>query len=443
MVVTTRQCCKGYSRFPQRYGPNAQCVMVEMVSFQEAVKKYGYPDFLETLRMANVTQDQVEQSTLLLPLKLSMKDKPSANNDTSLEMEEIENSIANEDILEYLIPNKTIDLEVIENETVLKTESGHSIRFNVYPRMRNNNTDEYDYRYHYTANCVPVLMPKIFSTQGMVLGLENNLLVAEMNLGDMLSEREDLSMFSQMIENFNMTEFLQQQDALTILAPNDEAFANLSSIEKRMLLSGDECASDYISNHILGLTLCGSAVVKNAKAHVQNVLKRTLTFERDDNDQMIINQKSRAIDTDHVATNGVLHVIDRLLPSDGFMTVVSLLKNKNSSIFADLMMKSGFADQLEDLRGATFFVPTDAALDDHHWKRVLDDNSTELIKNPSLYEFLTNHIVDKVIGSHDFKPAFVQSLAKQSLKLDRISNVSIDFIQMLLKYSPNRNRFQF
>lgn len=419
-VVTTRQCCQGYGRFPHRHGPNAGCVKVEMMSFEAAAKKYGYSEFLETLKMANVTQDQVEQSTLLLPLRGEMKESENFidKNNTSIELETESFPITTEDILEYVISKKSIDLEEIENEEVVETESGHGVRFNVYPRHSRNETD-YEYRYHYTANCVRILKPKIFAPEGMILGLEKQLPFAEKSLSDLLNEREDMSKFSQMVENFNLTELLDEQDALTILAPNDEAFSNMDAIEMRMLISGDECVEEYVKNHILGLTMCSSAVVRNRKANVQNILKQTLTFERDDeNDQVLINQFSRAIETDLIATNGVLHVLDKPLPSEIAMTVLSLMKNKNSTIFAELLLKSGFAEQFEDLRGVTFFVPTDMALKETQWKKALDSNSTYLVKNASLHDFLSNHIVDNVIGSHDFRTAFVKTMAKQELKMN-------------------------
>lgn len=392
----------------------------------EAAKMYGYPDFTSTLKQANITQDQIDQSTLLLPLRLENDSlmNMDVDNETSMEMDNwAENSILPDDILEYLIPNKTIDLEEIENETVVKTENGHIIRFNVYPRA-NNNVSDYEYRYHYTANCVPVVKPKIFAKEGMVLGLAKQLIVAETTLMDMLRDREDLSMFTQMVENFNLTDILEHQDAITVLAPNDMAFSNMSEIEQRMLLSGDECASEYVANHLLGLTLCSSAVVKNARAQVQNLQKHTLSFEREANDQIIINGHSRSAEMDLMATNGVLHVLDQALPSDKSMTVLSLLMNRNSTIFAELIMKSGFEEQFEDLRGATFFAPTNKAMQNSPWKTALDNNSTSLMKNQTLYDFLSNHISGSVIGSHEFRTGFVKTMAKQELKMNSMLNVS-------------------
>ena len=426
-MVSTRECCQGYSRFPHRHGPNAACVKVETVSFEEAAKKYGYPDFTATLQTANLTKNQVEKATLLLPLRMEMMEKNMDNstmeNDISDE-DEMDQTLMADEILEYLIPNKTIDLEEIENESVVKTENGHTIRFNVYPKTGANATD-YEYRYHYTAICVPVIKPQIFASQGMILGLEKKLPVAEVTLMEMIKTREDLSKFSQMMEKFNMSDLLAKQDALTILAPSDEAFANLTSIEERMLLSGDACAAEFVSNHILGLTLCSSAIVKNARAHVQNLHKGTVSFERDDEDQIVINRNAaRAVETDLIATNGVLHVIDSPLASSAAMTVSSLLNKGNSSIFADLMLKSGYAEQFEDLRGVTFFVPSDRAMEGSKWTRALNEDEESLMKNASLYDFLANHVVGSVVGYPDFQTGFIISKANMSLKMNTHTGVS-------------------
>lgn len=239
-AIETRECCRGYARFPQRQGPNAACVKVDTVSFKEAAHRYGYPDFSSTLRKANISQETIQNATLLLPLN-KHKSGSEENNDTQANGTE-ENSTFFEDIKEYIIPNRTLDLEAIENESVFKTEKNHVIRINVYPRTDANASD-YEYLYHYTANCVPVLKPKIFASEGMVLGLEKELKVAEQSLMGVIRDHEDLQMFTKIIESFNLTEMLEKKEGLTVLAPRDKAFANLGPIERKMLTTGDECAA--------------------------------------------------------------------------------------------------------------------------------------------------------------------------------------------------------
>lgn len=231
-TIQTRACCHGYSRFPQRQGPNAACLKVEMVSFEAAIEKYGYMEF-----PANITRNMLRNGTMLLPVKVASNEADQSS--------EVHSMISSEQILDYIIPNRTIDLEEIENEAIVETENGHSIRFNVYPKSVGNESN-YEFLYHYTINCVPVVKPKIFATEGMVLGLESDLKIAEQNLMEILQDRPELSMFTKMIQNYNLTEVLQSQDAITVLAPNNDALGKMNPIERRLLMAGDQCADGKV-----------------------------------------------------------------------------------------------------------------------------------------------------------------------------------------------------
>lgn len=238
-ITETRECCRGFSRFPRRDGPNANCVKVEVLSMDVAASKYSYPVFADLLKQANISATVLQNSTLLLPLKLKLEN--SSNNGTDLDTQE---SIMGEDILEYLIPNRIIELEVMDNEEKIETQNGHKIRFNVFPRsVETVDKDEYDYAYHYTANCVPILKPKIFSGEGSIIGLKEPLIVPEDNLMDVIRGRDELAMITQLLEKANLTDLLENQDALTVLAPNDEAFTKLDDVDQRALMMGDKCAT--------------------------------------------------------------------------------------------------------------------------------------------------------------------------------------------------------
>lgn len=152
-----------------------------------------------------------------------------------------------------------------------------------------------------------------------------------------------------------------------------------------------------------------------------------MTFEREaGSGEIVINHVSKATELDLMGTNGVVHIVDKVLPSDASMTVASLLQKKNSTIFAELLMKSEYAEDLENLRGVTMFVPTDEALENSIWKAALDRDSSTLIRNHTLNKFLTNHIISGIIGSHEFRTNYFKSMAKQDLKMNSILNVSLD-----------------
>lgn len=77
------------------------------------------------------------------------------------------------------------------------------------------------------------------------------------------------------------------------------------------------------------MTLCSAAVADGTKTSVINALGVAVMFERADNDtdsdrdtendtegDLIINGESKIIETDLMATNGVLHIIDTVLTTE-------------------------------------------------------------------------------------------------------------------------------
>lgn len=88
-------------------------------------------------------------------------------------------------------------------------------------------------------------------------------------------------------------------------------------------------AVDILKNHILEMTLCSAAVADGTKTSVINALGVNVMFERADNDtdsaresendnegDLIINGESKVLESDLMATNGVLHIIDTVLTTE-------------------------------------------------------------------------------------------------------------------------------
>lgn len=77
---------------------------------------------------------------------------------------------------------------------------------------------------------------------------------------------------------------------------------------------------DILQNHFLEMTLCSAAVDDFTKVSVTNALGVNVIFERADNEtehynegDLIINGESKVFETDLMATNGVMHIIDGVL----------------------------------------------------------------------------------------------------------------------------------
>lgn len=143
-----------------------------------------------------------------------------------------------------------------------------------------------------------------------------------------------------------------------------------------------------------------------------------MTFERQSNESdILVNRISTIVEADLLATNGLVHVMDAVLPGAP-MTAISMLKQGDASIFAKLLQASKLTDRLEHLQNVTVFAPTDKALKDSNWNAELENNSTSLENNETLIRFLLNHISEGIISTRDFRTGLVPTKANELVKMN-------------------------
>lgn len=238
--TVTRQCCHGYAR-SRKDGPNATCEKVVLLSFQETAEQFGTPDFLGIFKNNNFTDKFVTNSTLFVPLLQALGEHlGELNNRTTTTTTSTSSSPRDVSIIFDHYINNYIQVEYVENEQVFQTNNNHSVRFNVFPRPPSD--DVFEYPHQYTANCIPIVKPNVFALTGVVLGIEREIVPVKNNVMELIRNRNDLSIFKQVLEKTNLTDFLENQDAITILAPNDKAFESLSPALGRALVQGNMCA---------------------------------------------------------------------------------------------------------------------------------------------------------------------------------------------------------
>jgi uncharacterized surface protein with fasciclin (FAS1) repeats len=116
---------------------------------------------------------------------------------------------------------------------------------------------------------------------------------------------------------------------------------------------------------------------------------------------------------DVAASNGVIHVIDKVLVPPGVLTVVQMAQtNPNFSVLVEAVVAAGLADDLSTAGPFTVFAPTNdafvAALGE------LGITKDELLASPSLGAILTYHVVAGKVMAADVialpKPAAVITL---------------------------------
>lgn len=207
----------------------------------------------------------------------------------------------------------------------------------------------------------------------------------------------------------------------------------------------------------MDLTFCGAAVVDKAKTNTFNVLGDKLMFERQITEEenatetqdlskkseIVINKVARVTESDLMATNGVLHVIDTVLETDSATPVTSLMEHKNLTIFKRLIEASGLEETFDTMSNVTFFAPTDKAFEQTPWLMELEKDPESLKDNAELRKFLEYHIATDYIKTCNLTEDTIPTMNEGGLRVNLYSTVCQELDMFLLKYTSNNEYFLF
>jgi transforming growth factor-beta-induced protein len=215
------------------------------------------------------------------------------------------------------------------------------------------------------------------------------------------------------VQAAGLVDTLKGEGPFTVFAPVDEAFARISDKELNRLLkpeNKDELKS-ILTYHVVPGSVPASAVVNLDSARTVN--GQSVAIRVDKNGVFVDNAK--VIKTDIMASNGVIHVIDRVIVPKKTNDIVDVAAAAGS--FNTLVSAVQTADLVETLKGEgpyTVFAPSDEA-----FARLPKDTLRDLLKpenKDALQAILTYHIVpskfdaNKVVRSHSARTVNGNSL---------------------------------
>lgn len=212
--------------------------------------------------------------------------------------------------------------------------------------------------------------------------------------------------------------------------------------------------TDILKNHILDMTFCSGAVAgENAKTSTFNLMGEKMLFQRvaikrspqnenqteetttrsqaEDEEQndydILINDKAKIVEFDIMGKNGVLHVIDSILPTESGLPISTMLGNHNLTTFKKLMEFGNFDETLDNLMNATYFVPSDNAFAESvrgkYWLEQLENSPQNLKNNPELKQFLNYHIAQPLTKTCDLSEKMLDTLEGESLRVNLYTTV--------------------
>lgn len=205
----------------------------------------------------------------------------------------------------------------------------------------------------------------------------------------------------------------------TVFAPTDNAFialASLMNIEVEDLLELPNLA-EIILYHVLTEVYLEEVLLPYSSNSMLGTLVPTEPiYLQSDGTTITVNGLSSVIESDLIANNGVVHVVDAVIftpgtsPNDVSVLDV-IVDSDNHNILEAAVIAAELDDDLSSSGSFTIFAPTDEAFD------ALGSVVTDLLSAPTgeLADILLHHVVAGKVLSNDLSAGAVETLNGSNL----------------------------
>lgn len=286
-----------------------------------------------------------------------------------------------------------------------------------------------------------VIIKDIYTTNG-VIHVIDTVVVGDVELPDPILSINDVAeaagSFTTLLAALEATDLISTLDddssTFTVFAPTDAAFALLGQETIDDLLAQPDVLRNILLYHVVaGQEILGDAAVAKANSDMKmlEMANETNVSLSLTGSQLFVNT-SAVSDTNVMAANGVIHVIDQVILPPAEMTtttdtIVDVAVNDpdNFSILVDALTAADLVTTLDD-ETATFtvFAPTNAAFD-----KIPDDTLSALLANQSdLTTVLTQHVIPNAaidsLTAFAANGATVETVAENNLGIEIVNFTS-------------------
>lgn len=372
-VSVVYHCCHGSRR--SRNG----CEKVETKSVSETAKEIACDQFEKACENEGISSSLSGNKTIFMPLDSAFNtfkmDEPSGNSILTNEViaESGEKTVSKREILlNHIVPG-VYELSDLENEMLLKTEDGKTLRVNGYPGGV------------VTVNCAPLNISDKLTNDGVIHSVERVLPPVTKSLAELLNEKR-FTKFRNLLEENNLLEPLKGEKIATVFALTDEQVDQLEPKHAK-------CMRSILRHHILPHTVCTSAVRSSRISSIDLDANWVHMYRDSDDSTVVLDEHSKIVEGDKMATNGVLHVVDTFMVPSSARSATELLQQTNHTRFLNLLEKAGLKKEVDKSSEITLFVPLESRMDD-----------LEILEGDELREHLLFHI-----GDGKFDSSFLNS----------------------------------
>ncbi|WP_363318498.1 fasciclin domain-containing protein [Algoriphagus sp.] len=224
---------------------------------------------------------------------------------------------------------------------------------------------------------------------------------------DIAANSPDFTTLTAAVNEAGLTETLSQSGPFTVFAPTDGAFTDFlaaNNLSAEELLANPDLAS-ILTYHVIGGSVTADQVSPGAVSPLNDI---PFYVSEDPDGNLWINGNAQIIETDIMADNGIIHVLDYVItpPTQNIAEIAIESTEATEPEFTQLvaaLLRADLAgsvsgDMMDDL---TVFAPTDAAFEDLY--AALGVNGVEEIPIETLTDVLLYHVVPARAFSQDLR----------------------------------------
>ncbi|WP_157811768.1 fasciclin domain-containing protein [Tenacibaculum sp. SZ-18] len=239
--------------------------------------------------------------------------------------------------------------------------------------------------------------------------------VIEDNIVDIASSDSNFSILVQALQKADLVSALQEDGALTVFAPTNDAFLALLD-KKAAWTSLDDIPVETLRSvllyHVLPVYAPSQNLSDNQVVSTLNGANITIDLSSGVKIESTSGQSVSVTQTDILAKNGVIHVIDEvLLPTELPQDITDLaIATPDLSILVQALQRANLVGALQAEGPYTVFAPTNTA-----FQALLDSNpdwnSLEDIPVDVLTNVLLFHVINGNVTSDMLSDTYVNTLA--------------------------------
>ncbi|XP_070990767.1 periostin isoform X5 [Oncorhynchus clarkii lewisi] len=211
-----------------------------------------------------------------------------------------------------------------------------------------------------TVNCARIIHGNQVATNGVVHVIDRVITAVGNTIKDILEVNEDLSSFSAVALASGVMDKMGQPGHFTLFAPTNEAMENLGASFLERIMGDKEVIGALVNYHLLNSVQCSEAIMAGS---VYETVEGSTIEIGCDGDSLTVNGIKMVLKKDIVTSNGVIHLIDKVLIPDSAKEVMELV-GESQSTFSDMVSELGLSAAMKPETEYTLLAPLNPAFSD-------------------------------------------------------------------------------